>query len=297
MTASSSTSTTSTTTAGPAVDAIREQVHAMWGGVAAGWAKQTEYVAQRGAVVTEAMLAAVALSAGEHALELACGTGDVGIAAARRVGSTGHVVITDVAPEMVAIAAERASDGELANVSTAVRDIEQIAEPDTAFDVVLCRDGLMFAVEPQRGANEIRRVLRSGGRAAIVVWAERSRNPWLGLVFDAVTDELGVQVPPPGIPGPFSLGEPDKLSKLLGEAGFVDVTIAEVHVPLRAPDFDTWFNRVSMLAGPLARVIGALNPEVRTGLLDRLRRSVAPYTTASGIELPGVALLATATAP
>jgi SAM-dependent methyltransferase len=265
---------TTATTTDPA-DAIRDQVHAMWGSVAAGWADQSDYVAQRGAAVTAAMLTAVGLTTGERVLELACGTGDVGIAAARRVGATGHVVITDVAPEMVAVAARQADSAGLGNVSTAVRDIEQIAEPDAGYDVVLCRDGLMFAVDPQRGAAEIRRVLRPGGRTAVVVW----------------------QVPPPGIPGPFALGDAGRLPQLLDSAGLVDISLGEIAVPVRAPDFDTWFTRVSMLAGPLARIVGSLSREVKTGLLDRLRDSVTPYATAEGIELPGIAWLATGRAP
>src|ERR671936_1371604 len=59
----------------------------------------------------------------------------------------------------------------------------------------------MFALDPARAVAEIRRILRPGGRLALAVWGPRARNPWLGVVFDAVSAQLGAPVPPPGIPG------------------------------------------------------------------------------------------------
>src|SRR6185295_2765066 len=91
-------------------------------------------------------------------------------------------------------------------VSTRVLDLEQIDMPDASFDIVVCREGLMFALDSVRAASEIARVLRPGGRAAIAVWGPRDRNPWLGVLADAVQQHTGVPVPPPGTPGPFSLG-------------------------------------------------------------------------------------------
>ena len=124
---------------------------------------------------------------GERVLELACGPGSVGIAAAALVGDGGEVVLSDVAPAMTAIAAARAESLGLENVSTRVLDLEQIDEPDESYDVVVCREGLMLVPDPVRAARELRRVLRPGGRVAVRVWGPRERNPWLGVVFDAVS--------------------------------------------------------------------------------------------------------------
>jgi SAM-dependent methyltransferase len=67
--------------------------------------------------------------------------------------------------------------------------------------VVLCREGLMFAFDPAQAAAGIRRVLRPRGRVAVAVWGPRARNPWLGVVFDAVGAVLGAPVPRPGFRG------------------------------------------------------------------------------------------------
>ncbi len=278
-------------------DAVRTQVHCMWASVADRWEEHGDYVDGRAAHLTERMLAGAALRTGDRVLELACGPGGAGLAAAVVVGTAGEVVVSDVVPEMAAIAVERGSARGLTNVRAATLDLEAIEQPDQSFDAVLCREGLMFAVEPERAVAEIGRVLRPGGRASISVWGAPEHNPWLALVFEAVSAQLGMQIPPPGIPGPFSLGEAGRLAELLVGGGFLDVTVEEVPVPLRSPSFDDWWTRTSAIAGPLAGILANLPDEVRTGIADRLRDAVQPFTTDTGLELPGMAVLATGRRP
>jgi enediyne biosynthesis protein CalE5 len=272
-------------------DAIRSAVHGMWAGVADRWEAHADEVDERGTALTERMLDLVALEPGDEVLELACGPGGAGLAAAARVGPTGNVLLSDVAAEMVAVAAARAEQQGIANVATATLDLEQIDQPDGRFDVVLCREGLMFAVDPARAVGEIHRVLRPGGRLAAAVWASPAQNPWLGLVLDAVSEATGFPVPPPGIPGPFSLADATALEQVVTAAGFTEVAIEEVASPLRAPTFEAWWERTLALAGPLATIVAGLPGEVTETVTTQLRASVEPYTTASGLELPGVSLV------
>src|SRR4249919_1707485 len=173
-------------------DPLRTQLHGMWSGVAGAWAAHLTYIDARGQHVTDRMLELSRPQPGERVLELACGTGGPGLDAAPLVAPGGEVVISDFSSEMTAIAAGQASDRGLLNVSARVLDIERIDEPDSSFDVVLCREGLMLVPDPAAAAREIRRILRPGGRAAITVWGPRERNPWLSVVFDAVSEQLGV---------------------------------------------------------------------------------------------------------
>jgi ubiquinone/menaquinone biosynthesis C-methylase UbiE len=276
---------------------LREHLHGMWAAVAPSWAEHADYADSRHAQVTERMLDHTAPRPGERVLELACGPGGVGLAAAGLVAPGGQVVLSDVAAEMTAIAAARATARGLDNTSTRVLDIERIEEPDGSYDVVLCREGLMFAAEPARAAAEIRRILRPGGRVALTVWGPRDRNPWLGVVFDAVTAQLGRPVPPPGVPGPFSLSDADALASLLADAGLVDVEVRELDVPLRAGSFDEWWARTAALAGPLAAILSALPDPALLAIRSRLEDAVDRYRTPAGLELPGVTLLATARGP
>jgi ubiquinone/menaquinone biosynthesis C-methylase UbiE len=275
----------------------RRQLHGMWASVAPAWGEHTEYVEIRGATMTARLLELAAPRPGERVLELACGAGGLGIAAAGLVGPAGEVVLSDVAAEMTAIAAARAADLGLGNVRTLTLDLDDLAQPDQSYDVVLCREGLMFAFDPAQAAAGIRRVLRPGGRVAVAVWGPRARNPWLAVVFDAVGAVLGAPVPPPGIPGPFALDDPVRLGGLLTGAGLADVTVEEVPTPLHDASFDAWLTRTTALAGPLAKRLALLPDPARRELRARLEEAVRPYRSPDGLDFPGVSLVASGRRP
>ncbi|MHB8691949.1 MAG: class I SAM-dependent methyltransferase [Solirubrobacteraceae bacterium] len=274
---------------------LRAQLHGMWSAVAPAWGEHAEYADARGAELGERMLELTAPGPGERVLELACGPGGLGLGAASRVAPGGEVVLSDVAAKMTAIAKARAEALGLLNVKTRVLDIESIDEPDKSYDIVLCREGLMFATDPGRAAREIRRVLRPAGRLAIAVWGPQERNPWLGVVFDAVSAQIERPVPPPGVPGPFSLSDPDQLKALLSGAGLAHVAVHEFAVPLAAGSFEEWWERTVALAGPLAKILESLPEPARDAIHASVRGATAVYQTPAGVNFPGVSLLATGT--
>jgi SAM-dependent methyltransferase len=276
------------------LDAMRPALHGVWASVADAWAERAESVDERAAETTAAMLGRASLSPGDRVLELACGPGGLGLAAAAVVGPDGEVVLSDVVPAMVETAARRAGERGVTNVRTRVLDLEQIDEPDAGYDAVLCREGLMFAADPVAAAREVARVLRPGGRFVAAVWGPRTDNPWLGFVLDVVGEHLGTTLPPPGIPGPFALSDVDHLSEVLREGGLVDVTVDDVSVPMRAASVDAWWSWTSSLAGPMAAIIASLPPETDAELRQRLAERTVSFAGSHGLELPGVSLLATA---
>jgi ubiquinone/menaquinone biosynthesis C-methylase UbiE len=273
-------------------DEQRRHLHGLWSSVAPGWAEHADFVETRGAEVTARLLELTRPRPGEQVLELACGAGDSGIAAAALVGDDGRVVISDVAPEMTAIARGRADALGLRNVRTRELDLEAIDEPDESYDVVLCREGLMLVGDPGRATREIRRVLRPGGRAGIAVWGPREGNPWLGVVFDTVSAQLGTPMPPPGVPGPFSLDDPAILQALLDDAGLVDVEVDELPTPYHAENAEQWWRRTAALAGPLAQRLAALPSAAADALAARAKSAIAVYETSSGLDIPGLSLVA-----
>ena len=151
-------------------DPLRQSLRGIWSATAPAWGSHADYVDDRGATVTQTMLEALGLRPEARVLELACGPGGAGLAAAELVGPRGEVVLSDIAPEMTAIAAERADARNLANVRTAQIDMENIDFPDASFDAVLCREGLMLVPDPAAAVHDAHRVLVPGGRAAFAVW-------------------------------------------------------------------------------------------------------------------------------
>ncbi len=278
-------------------DDVRTRVHDMWASVADSWGEHADYVESRAAAVTTRLLTLTNPTPGERVLELACGAGGVGLAASPLVGPTGAVVLSDVVDEMTSIAEARAAAMGLTNVSTCRLDLERIEQPDDSFDVVVCREGLMFAPDPLLATREIRRILRSGGRTALAVWGPRQHNPWLTIVLDAVSAQLGSPVPPPGVPGPFSLDDVDKLHGLLSGAGLADVVVSELAVPMHADSFEQWWTRTSALAGPLANMLASLPQPVTQALRARLIEATRSYETPTGLEFPGISLIASARCP
>jgi SAM-dependent methyltransferase len=286
-------------------DELRARVHGMWAAVAPGWAEHAQDVDARVAHVTERMIDLAMPEPGDRVLELACGPGGAGLAVAQRLAPDGELVLSDVAPEMTSVAADRAAALGLSNVSTRELDLERIEEPDASYDVVLCREGLMFATDPAGAAREMSRVLRPGGRVALTTWGPRDRNPWLGLLMGAVRAQTDAPAPHAaggsgascansGIPGAFSLADSEQLADLLTDAELADVVVSEVPVPLRAGSFVEWWTRSCALAAPLARVVASLSNDVVQAIRDRAQEAARAYETPSGLEFPGLTLLATA---
>ena len=113
---------------------VRRHVHSMWSAVAPGWEEHADFIEARGIDVTRRLLADTAPKPGEHVLELACGTGDVGLAAAGLV-APGEVIVSDVSAEMTAIATRRAQARGLDNVTGQTFGVEAIDAAGATFDV------------------------------------------------------------------------------------------------------------------------------------------------------------------
>lgn len=247
------------------IPAVSGEGREHWGTVAAGWVAGAEQ-REQGPMGAAArwMLDAVALSPGERVLELAGGVGDVGLAAAAAVGPAGRVVCSDYAEAMVEAVRGRAEG--LAQLEARVLDAQDL-QLDERFDVVLCRFGYMLMPDPARALRCSREVLVEGGRLALAVWGPGESNRWLSGVTDPLMEVLGAPPPEPGTPGPFALGDPERVRALVSEAGFRDAVVEVLELERRYASLDEWWEGSTAGDGPLSTTLQYLAEDQ----LERLR--------------------------
>src|SRR5579864_7249412 len=151
------------------------------------WQQDVQRRRQDFAEATQRMLEAAGLEQGDHVLDIAAGTGDQSLLAARIVGPGGSVLATDISAEMLTIAARVAQQEGLTNITTHVMDAQKLDLQDNTFDAIICRLGLMLIPNPQQALREIQRVLKPGGKLAALVWSAPENNPLFSLPLAIVS--------------------------------------------------------------------------------------------------------------
>jgi len=262
----------------------REASRQQWSDAAASWARAAEEEETgASAEATKWMLKAADLQPGERVLELACGAGRVGLQAASRVGPDGTVLCSDFSQAMVDAVAERVERLGVPNVSTRVLNAEQLDLPDDEdFDVVLCRFGYMLMADQPQALRESARALRPDGRLVLAAWGTGEKNPWLSLILNAVMKHLGAPPPEPGMPGPFSLGEADRLRALVEAAGLVDIEVAEIEAQQTYDSIDAWWEEILEVSGPLAAMLKALPEKDREAIRSAVVAEAEQFKATDG---------------
>ena len=119
---------------------------------------------------TDVMLDLAHVGPKSRVLDVAAGAGEPAITIAERVGPSGYVLATDIAPNILEFAARSARERGIGNLETRVMDGENLELPDESFDVVTSRVGLIYFPNQQRALSGMRRVLKPGGRVAAIVY-------------------------------------------------------------------------------------------------------------------------------
>jgi len=244
-------STTQTTQ--PDLVAVKHRQQKMW---ASG---DYSAVAARIAVMAEDMVQAAGLKAGERVLDVATGSGNAALAAAR----CGCVVTgTDYVPELLERGRARAA-AEGLEVWFAEADAEDLPYRDGEFDAVLSSLGVMFAPDQERAAAELVRVCRPGGTIAMVNWTPTG---FIGGLLRTVSKHVP---PPAGVRPPTLWGTEERLGELLGDAvSDLRVTRREYVFRFRSPEDFARFFRDNY--GPTLKAFEALDEAGRERLFDDL---------------------------
>jgi ubiquinone/menaquinone biosynthesis C-methylase UbiE len=163
-------------------------------------------VAQYTAKSAEEFVNRLPLSAGIRVLDVACGTGNLAVPAARKGA---QVTGVDIAPNLLEQARQRAT-AERLPATFEEGDAEQLPYRDAQFDLVMSMFGAMFAPRPERVAAELARVCRPGGIIAMANWTPEG---FVGKTFRATAQHVP---PPEGIPAPVLWGVENVVKERLG---------------------------------------------------------------------------------
>jgi ubiquinone/menaquinone biosynthesis C-methylase UbiE len=203
-------------------------------------------------------------------LDLACGTGAVAEAAA---AAGADVVGIDLSPGLIETATKRAADLGL-RIDYRVGDCEKLDLPDGEFDALSSTCGIMFAPDHEATARELARVVRPGGRIALVNWTPEGG---VGDMFRVMAPFN--PAPPPS--SPFDWGKRDRVQELLGDAFDLDIT--ERVSTLRMPSAQAYWDLFSSSYGPtktLAENLGERRGELEAAWIEMFE---AKYAVEDGI--------------
>jgi SAM-dependent methyltransferase len=221
-------------------------------------------VGNRILLVSELLCGAVDIRAGERVLDVATGSGNAALAAARRFAD---VVGIDYVPSLLDSARVRAQ-AEGLDIDFRVGDAEALDFADDSFDVVLSACGAMFAPDHQRTASELVRVCRPGGRVGMVNWCP---DGYVGALFRAIAGHLP---PPAGLEPPGRWGDEAYLRELWGDTVTVAAPRKTFLFPFASPEHHVDF--FARYYGPTLKAFEAVGEAgqgaLRNDILDAVQR-------------------------
>jgi SAM-dependent methyltransferase len=237
------------------------------------------------------------LQPGQRVLDLAAGPGDTGFLAAELVRPGGTLISSDVSRAMLGVAQGRARDLGISNVEFREIHLEWIDLETASVDAALCRWGLMLVDDPPTALQEVRRVLRPGGRLALAVWDEPGGNPWATIPSRALVELGYAERPDPGAPGMFALADPGILHEMLASAGFVEVVVDPVDLRRVNASVDDYIATQLDLSALFAEARARLTDRQWSEVKDRIGALAEPYMASGGpLEFPARSLAAAASA-
>ena len=227
---------------------------------------------------------------------MGCGGALTSIALAQRVTPSGRVLGVDVSPVILEVAKHRGRGIENLDFRLADAGTEDLGEE--SFDLISSRFGVMFFNRPVAAFANLRRLLKSGGRLVFICWRGFEENPWMavpaGAVFSVLPQpEQPGPEPDPDAPGPFSLGEEERLRFVLEGAGFADISVEPVDTGMHMGNLDEATHLVTQI-GPAARAMAEATEADRAAALVAIRSALQEFATPAGVVIPGACWIASA---
>jgi len=279
--------------------AFNKEQRERWSGIDGEyWTSHQDRLDRTLAPATGPLLAFAAPRVGSTVIDVGCGCGATTIELARAVGASGHVIGIDISEPMLALARERL--GDFPNTTCLLGDAADLPLDDLRADLIVSRFGVMFFGDPVAAFANLRAGLATGGRLRFACWRPINENPWLQIPLHAVYEHAPrLPKPDPEEPGPFAFGDSARVTRVLTTAGFTAPSFTPLDIQMDIAAGGTLEDAVMQSSGmgPAKRALADQPDDVRAAALASIRRALAPYASAAGVNLPGAIWLVAADRP
>jgi SAM-dependent methyltransferase len=272
----------------PSADEIRDAQRVAWAGLSAGWEKWDSVIMDQLGPVGAAMIERLDIAPDHQHLDVAAGTGEPGLSIARLMPK-GHVVLTDLAAEMLDVAERRAREQGLANIETRVCSADDLPFADATFDGVSVRFGYMFFPDMAKATAEFARVLKPGGHLCSSVWVKPEENPWTSIAMQAIATEAEVAPPDPDRPNMFRCAAPGYVSALYEGAGLREVAEWDVDVELVTQSPEEYWAMISEHVSLAVAALQQVDEPARARIRATAVANVSAFERDGKIRVPGMA--------
>lgn len=267
-----------------------------WNNAAEAWDRWGSLLSRWLGPATEVMLDMADVKKGSKVLDVAAGAGEQTLAAARRVGKTGHVLATDLSATILTYAERAARLAGLDNVESYAIDGECLDELNAGpFDAVISRVGLIYFPDQQKALRGMRHKLRDGGKVSAMVYSTAENNGFFSLPVSIIRRRAALPPPLPGQPGPFSLGQPEVLEKALSDAGFHDIHIEKVDTPVRVTTASECLQFEQESFGALHQMLSGLSGAEKDKAWEEIEQALQRFENRDHFEGPCEMLIAVGT--
>ncbi|TDD40697.1 class I SAM-dependent methyltransferase [Saccharopolyspora elongata] len=263
----------------PKVDSSNTDQFRSWdGGSGAFWTERAQRFDQGISGYHGELLNAADIQQDSLVLDIGCGSGQVTRDAAR-IAHEGSALGVDLSSTLLDLARTLAVKDQLYNATFVQADAQVHDFGESRFDIAVGRHGTMFFGDRQAAFANIARAIRPGGRFVQLTWQALDRNESISTFRTIASGGRELPPPPPEAPTPFSLSDPDRVRQLLRGAGFVDIEMTGLTIPMYyGRDVDDAFD---FIANHFASAFGQLDDESRA--LDTLRGNIADHLTDRGV--------------
>lgn len=274
----------------------KQTTQQQWDSAAEAWHRWSPLLSRWLGPATETMLDMCNITLGSRVLDVAAGAGEQTVTIARRVGDSGHVLATDLSPNILEFAALSARRAGVGNVQTRVVDGEQLEQLETEpFDAVVSRVGLIYFPDQQKALTGMKSRLKETGRVAAMVYSTADRNPFFSIPVSIIRRRANLPAPLPGQPGPFSLGAEGILEKTFREAGFRDIEVEAIDAPVRLSTAAECLQFEQESFGALHQMLSGLSDTEQDEAWSEIEEALGQFETNGQFEGPCEMLVAVGT--